>query len=100
MPYSTILLICSCTNLKSLEPLTSVPITKRLWNTNKSSSHGIIPPSATTVINSGGLHLAEPDLTAGRLVSMQAANLVGEIWAKLEILKACCRSKYSISLFV
>ena len=33
------------------------------------------------------LHLVELDLTAGRLAA-------DEIWAKLEILKACCRSKY------
>ena len=32
---------------------------------------------------SGGLHLAEPSLTAGR----QAGWLVAEIWARLEILK-------------
>ena len=45
-----------------------------------------------TCEKSGGLHLAEPGLMAG----WQA----DEIWAKLEILKACCRSKYSILRFV
>ena len=39
-----------------------------------------------------GLHLAEPSLMAGRLAD--------EIWARLEILKAFCRSKYSIFHFV
>ena len=41
---------------------------------------------------SGGLYLAEPGLTAGWLAD--------EIWARLEILNACCRSKYSIFCFV
>ena len=41
---------------------------------------------------SGGLHLAEPGLTAGWLAD--------EIWARLQILKACCSSKYSIFRFV
>ena len=41
-----------------------------------------------TCEKSGGLHLAEPGLTAGRLAD--------EIWARLEILKACFRSKNSI----
>ena len=45
---------------------------------------------------SGGLHLVEPGLTAGR----QAGSPADEIWAKLEILKACSRSKYSIFHFV
>ena len=45
-----------------------------------------------TCEKSGGLHLAEPGLTAGRLAD--------EIWARLEILKACCRSKNSIFCFV
>ena len=40
----------------------------------------------------GGQHLAEPGLTAG----WQA----GEIWARLEILKVCRTSKYSIFRFV
>ena len=39
-----------------------------------------------TCEKSGGLHLAKPSLTAGWLAD--------EIWARLEILKACCRSKY------
>ena len=34
---------------------------------------------------SGGLHLVEPGLMAGR----QAGSLADEIWARLEILKAC-----------
>ena len=38
-----------------------------------------------TCEKSGGLYLAEPGLMAD------------EIWARLEILKACCRSKYLIS---
>ena len=41
---------------------------------------------------SGGLYLAEPGLTAGWLAD--------KIWARLEILKACCRSKYLIFCFV
>ena len=41
---------------------------------------------------SEGLHLAGPGLTAG--------SLADEIWERLEILKACCRSKYSIFRFV
>ena len=44
----------------------------------------------------GGLHLAEPELTAGR----QADSQANEIWARLDILKACCRSKFSIFRFV
>ena len=40
----------------------------------------------------GGLYLAEPGLMAGWLA--------GEIWVRLEILKACCRLKYSIFRFV
>ena len=46
----------------------------------------------TTCEKSGGLHLAEPGFIAGWLA--------GEIWARLEILKACCRLKYSIFHFV
>ena len=45
-----------------------------------------------TCEKSGGLHLAEPGLTAG----WQA----DKIWARLEILKACCRLKNSIFRFV
>ena len=45
-----------------------------------------------TCEKSGGLDLAESGLTAGRLAD--------EIWTRLEILKACCRSKYSILRFV
>ena len=45
-----------------------------------------------TCEKSGGLHLAELSLTAGR----QAGRLANEIWVRLEILKACCRSKNSI----
>ena len=45
---------------------------------------------------SGGMHLAELGLMAGR----QAGNPVDKIWARLEILKACCRLKYSIFYFV
>ena len=37
---------------------------------------------------SGGLYLAEPGLMAGWLAD--------EIWARLVIFNACCRSKYSI----
>ena len=40
---------------------------------------------------SGGLHLLEPGLMAGRLSD--------KIWIRLEILKACCRLKYSIFRF-
>ena len=42
-----------------------------------------------TCEKSRGLHLVEPGFTAGRLAD--------EIWVRLEILKACCRSKHSIS---
>ena len=45
-----------------------------------------------TCEKSGGLHLAEPGLTAGWLAD--------EIWPRLEILKASCRSKNSIFRFV
>ena len=45
---------------------------------------------------SGGLHLVEPGLTAGR----QSGSMADKIWARLEILKACSRSKYSIFCFV
>ena len=45
-----------------------------------------------TCEKSGSLDLAESGLTAG----WQA----DEIWARLEILKACCRSKNSIFRFV
>ena len=50
----------------------------------------------TTCEKSGGLHLAKPGLTAGWQSSRQAE----EFWARLEILKACCRLKYSIFCFV
>ena len=46
----------------------------------------------TTCEKSGGLHLAEPGLTAGRLTD--------KILVRFEILKACGRSKYSIFRFV
>ena len=49
-----------------------------------------------TCEKSGGLHLAEPALTAG----WQAGRLADEIWLRLEILKACCRSKNLIFCFV
>ena len=45
-----------------------------------------------TCEKSGGLHLAEPSLMAGWPAD--------EIWVRLEILKACCRSKNSIFRFV
>ena len=45
-----------------------------------------------TCEKSGGLHLAEPGLTAGWLAD--------EIWVRLEILKACCTSKISIFCLV
>ena len=41
---------------------------------------------------SEGLHLVEPGLMAG--------SLADKIWARLEILKVCSRSKYSIFRFV
>ena len=40
----------------------------------------------------GGLYPVEPGLTAGRQAD--------DIWAMLDILKACCKSKYSIFRFV
>ena len=49
-----------------------------------------------TCEKSGGLHLAEPGLTVG----WQAGRLADKIWTRFEILKACCRSKYSIFRFV
>ena len=58
---------------------------------DKSSADREICKLDATVRNcekSGGLQL-HPGLTAGRLVGC-------EIWARLEILKACYRSKYSI----
>ena len=45
-----------------------------------------------TYEKSGGLHLAEPGLTAGR----QAGSSVDEIWARFQILKDCCKSKCSL----
>ena len=45
---------------------------------------------------SGGLHLAEAGLMAGR----QAGRVANKIWARLEILKTCCRPKYSIFRFI
>ena len=45
-----------------------------------------------TCEKSKGLHLAELGLTAGWLAD--------EIWVRLEILKACCRSKNLIFRFV
>ena len=53
-----------------------------------------------TCEKSGGLYLAEPGLTAGWLAGWQAGSLADEIWARLEILNACCRLKYSIFRFV
>ena len=41
-------------------------------------------------------HLAELGLTA----DWQSSSLPDEIWARLEILKACCRSRCSIFRFV
>ena len=55
-----------------------------------------LPNSIQLYINSGGLYLAEPGLTAGWL----AGSLADEIWARLEILNACCRLKYSIFCFL
>ena len=49
---------------------------------------------------SGGLHLAEPGLMAGWLAGWLSVRPADEIWAKLEILKAWCRSKNSILRFV
>ena len=48
---------------------------------------------------SGGLHLVKPGLTAGSLAGRQSGSLAEEIWARLEILKACSRSKYLIFRF-
>ena len=49
---------------------------------------------------SGGLHLVEPGLTAGWQAGRLAGRLADEIWVRHEILKAYCRSKYSIFRFV
>ena len=46
-----------------------------------------------TCEKSEGLHLAEPGLTAGWQGGRQAGRLANKIWARLEILKTCCRSK-------
>ena len=46
-----------------------------------------------TCEKSGGLHLAEPGLMVG------SCSLANKIWARLEILKARCRFKYSIFHF-
>ena len=53
-----------------------------------------------TCEESRGLHLAEPGLTAGWQAGWLAGWLADEIWARLEILKACCRSKNLIFRFV
>ena len=45
---------------------------------------------------SGGLYLVEPGLMAG----WPSVHLADKIWVRLEILKACCRLKYSIFRFV
>ena len=44
-----------------------------------------------TCEKSGGLHLAELGLMAGRLAFQQAGSLVDKIWARFKILKACYR---------
>ena len=46
---------------------------------------------------SRGLHLAEPGLTAD---SRQTGSPADKIWARLEVLKACCKLKYSIIRFL
>ena len=43
-----------------------------------------------TCEKSGGLHLAEPGLTAGWLAVCPA----DEIWVRVEILKACCSFRF------
>ena len=57
-----------------------------------------------TCEKSGGLHLAESGLTADwpsvQLAGWLSVRPADEICARLEILKACCRSKYSIFHFV
>ena len=52
-----------------------------------------------TCEKSGGLHLAEPGLTAGRRLGGQAGSQADEIWARLDIIKACYRFKYLIFCF-
>ena len=42
----------------------------------------------------------EPDIIACWQVDWLTGWLADEIWVRLEILKACCRSKYSIFCFV
>ena len=63
---------------------------------NKSSADQEIRRCDTTIYitweKSGGLHLVDQGLMAGWLAD--------EIWVRLEILKACCGSKYSIFCFV
>ena len=49
---------------------------------------------------SGGLHIAELGLTAGRLAGWQAGSPADKIWVESENFKACCRSKYLIFCFV
>ena len=57
---------------------------------DKSSADSEIQNPTRLYINcekSEGLYLMEPGLTAG----WQAGWLADEIWARLDILKACCR---------
>ena len=55
------------------------------------------PPLPLLCESSGALHLAQPDLTAGRLAGWQAGRLTGrladEIQVNFEIFKVGCRSK-------
>ena len=53
-----------------------------------------------TCEKSGSLHLVEPGLMAGRQSVHPSSHPADKIWARLEILKACRTSKYSIFRFV
>ena len=53
-----------------------------------------------TYEKSGGQHLVELGLTTCRLVVRQACSPAIKISVRLEILKACCRSKYLTFHFV
>ena len=58
------------------------------------------PPLPLLCEISGALHLAQPDLTAGRQAGWLASWLADEIQVNFEIFKVSCRSKYSTCHFV
>ena len=64
----------------------------RLWNNIFVNA----PPLPLLCEIFGALHLAQPDLTAGR----QAGRLADKMQVNFEIFKVGCRSKYSTCRFV